>query len=232
MPTQVSRRLWMVILSLTCLLSLATFVSARTVFSDSFSGSGSRGLSSRYQVRGGCPECFSQNRGSLKVTNKRGREKRAELWPTRQSASTPYNKDIEWRFDVKFTKAPFNKFIIFWQTNTRPFKGPDMMLTVNKGKIRAYVRHRGASRGYTAKNIGYLRVGRWMDFKVRFRRHLRRGYFQVVLNNRVVWTYNNGPTTQSAHSSHRDSRTKFGLYSGSSSRDTWEAQFDNLRIIR
>ncbi len=229
MTTQVSRWLWTAILSLTCLLSISTFASARTVFSDSFSGGG---LFSRYEVRGGCRECFTQRRGLLTVTNKRGRERRAELWAKRRSASTPYNEDIEWRFDVRFTKAPRNKFIIFWQTNTRPFKGPDMMLTVNKGRIRAYLRNRGARRGYATKNIGRLRVGQWMDFKVRFRRHMRKGYFQVVLNNRVVWTYDDGPTTQSTHSGHRDSRTKFGLYSGSSSRATWEADFDNIRIIR
>lgn len=226
MTTSVSRRIQTVIVLLACLLSLATFASARTVFTDSFSGGG---LFSRYKVRGGCKECFSKSGGSLKVTNKGGKEKRAELLPKRKSTSTAYNKEIEWQFDVKFTQADKRKFIIFWQTNTRPFKGPDMMLTVQNGKIRAYLRNKGARKSYVRKNIGTAKVGKWMDFKVRFRRHLKKGYFQVVLNGRTVWTYNRGPTTQSSHS---DSRTKFGLYSGGSSRGTWEALFDNLRIIR
>ncbi len=229
MTTQFSRRIRTVIVSLACLLSLATFASAGTVFTDSFPGGG---LFSRYKVRGGCKECFSKSKGSLRVTNKRGRERRAELWPKRKSAGTPYNKDLEWQFDVKFTKADKKKFVIFWQTNTRPFKGPDMMLALNRGEIRAYVRKGGPKKSFAKKSIGKMKVGKWMDFKVRFRRHLKKGYFQVVLNNRVVWTYNRGPTTQSSRDSHLDSRTKFGLYSGKSSRGTFEAQFDNLRIIR
>lgn len=224
--THVSLRLRTVIASLVFLLSLATFASARTVFTDSFSGGG---LFSRYQVRGGCKGCFSQKRGSLKVTNKKGKAKRAELWAKRKSAGTPYGKDMEWQFDVKFTKADKHKFIIFWQTNTRPFRGPDMMLTLNRGIIRAYVRKGGKNKSFQRKSLGKIRTGKWMDFKVRFRRHLKRGYFQVVINNRVVWTYDRGATTQSTSN---NSRTKFGLYSGRSSRGTFEAQFDNLRIIR
>lgn len=227
MTTSIFRRIRAGIISLACLLSLATFASAGTVFSDSFSG----GLFSKYQVRGGCKECFSQSRGTLKVTNKSGKEKRAELWPKRRNAGTPYNKNIEWQFSVKFTKGDKNKFIIFWQTNTRPYKGPDLMLTVNRGKIRVYVRNKGRKRGYATRNIGTMRVGKWMKFKIKFKRHLKNGSFQISLDGKRKWSYK-GPTTQSSHSGHTDSRSKFGLYSGNSSRGKWQAEFDNLRIIR
>lgn len=214
---------------ITTLLSLF-FTSANAevlLHADSFTN---ENILDRYDVRGRCNRCVKVRDGQLYVTNRGGREARVEMLMRDESKWAQYNERIEFSFRVKFTKMDYRSTTIFWQVNTPPFNGPDIMLQVErKHRFKVYVRKSGGTaRVYEREFIGTAEEDRWYNFRVEFRRHLRRqGFVDIYINNQQRFSYD-GPTTQSDSD---DGRTKFGLYRSRRPRGGFEAIFDKIEVV-
>lgn len=227
-----SRKINTILLGIAGVSFLASPAFAGNDWIDTFS----RWTPSKYKVHGGsrqaCPECFSGGGGVLKITNKGGKERRAEISAKRKSTQLKYGQTKEITYRVKFGTIP-NNYNIIGQYKEGSYAPGLKFATSKGGKLRVHIRRpgkRGGKGEYKGSqksfNIGHVKKNVWYEFLIVAKRHLTNGILDIYMNGKKIFDYDGGTTIHTGSKAN----FKFGLYRNKTPRGAATMQVDDFRV--